>query len=182
VLLGIFVSNISPGPTTIADGHVAGQAWRLIAWEQNGQLAMEMVGKSTTSLYSGSVGFNNGGVAEYWEVGPGPGNSMFIYGPTPNSAEYATLTAPGYQPVVVRTIPLPSSGGLPSGRFFIVDPPGPASVIWSVVLKDSAGRVVPFQDFLQRIHADTASIAVLVKIHFHLVRLVRPARRVQNGS
>jgi hypothetical protein len=109
---------------------------------------MEMVGESTTSPYSRSVGFNSGGVAGYWETGPGPGESMFYYGPTPNSVEYATLTAPGYQPVVVRTMPLPRSGGLPSGRFFIAHPPASASVLWTVVLKDSAGHIVPFKDFL----------------------------------
>jgi hypothetical protein len=151
-LLGVLVSNISSGPTVIARGQVAGQAWRLIAWEQGGQLAMEIVGKSTTDPYSGSVGFNNGGVAGYWETGPGPANSMFYYGPTPNSVEYVTLTAPGYQPVVVRAVPLPRSGGLPSGRFFIADPPGPATVLWNVVLKDSAGHVVPFRNFLYQIH------------------------------
>lgn len=148
VLLGISISNIAPGPTVIAHGQVAGQVWRLIAWEQDGQLAMEMVGESTTAPYSGSVGFNNGGVAGYWEVGPGPADSMFYYGPTPNSVEHVILTAPGYQPVVVRTMPLPRSGGLPSGGFFIADPPGPASVMWDVSLRDSAGRIVPFKNFL----------------------------------
>lgn len=149
-LLGIFISNIAPGPTVIAHGQVDGQVWRLIAWEQDGQLVMEMVGESTTAPYSGSMGFNNGGVGNYWENGSGPGDSMFYYGPTPNSVEYATLTAPGYRPVVVRTMPLPRSGGLPSGRFFIADPPSPPSVLWNVVLKDSAGHIVPFQDFLHK--------------------------------
>lgn len=147
--LGIVLSSIAPGPTVIAHGQVAGQVWRLIAQEQDGQLAMEIVGKSTTTPYSGSVGFNNGGVAGYWEVGPGPADSMFYYGPTPNSVDYVILTAPGYQPVVVPTMPLPRSGGLPPGRFFIADPPGPASVMWDVTLRDSAGRIVQFKSFLR---------------------------------
>ena len=108
---------------------------------------MEMVGKSTTEPYSGSVGFNSGGVAGYWETGPGPADSTFYYGPTPNSADHVILTAPGYQPVIVRTMPLPR--GFPSGRFFIADPPaGPASVLWDVTLRDSAGHIVPFENFL----------------------------------
>lgn len=153
ILLGaladIVLSNIPSGPTVIARGQVAGHAWRLIAQEQGGQLSMEMVGKSTTVPYSGSVGFNKGGAAGYWEVGPGPADSMFYYGPAPNSVDHVILTAPGYKPVVVRTVPLPRNVGLPSGRFFIADPPGPASVIWNVSLRDSAGNIVPFQSFLR---------------------------------
>ena len=86
-----------------------------IAWEQDGQLAMEMVGESTTMPYSGSMGFSTSGVGGYWNDGPGPGDSTFYYGPTPDSAGYATLTAPGYQPVVVRTMSLPRRRGFPCG-------------------------------------------------------------------
>lgn len=145
-LAGIILSSIPPAPTVIAHGQVAGQAWQLIVSVQDGQLAMEIFGNSTTAPpYSGSVGFNSGGVAGYWETGPGPADSTFYYGPTPNSADHVILTAPGHQPVVVRTMPLP--GGFPSGRFFIADPPGLGTVLWNVTLRDSAGHIVPFENF-----------------------------------
>jgi hypothetical protein len=42
---------------------------------------------------------------------------------------------------------MPHKDGLPSGRFFITDPPGLLSLVWTVTLKNASGRTVPFADF-----------------------------------
>ena len=57
------------------------------------------------------------------------------------------FSAPGRQPLVVPTRPIPNSIGLPSARFFIVRTPGGGKVTWKVTLKDAAGHVVPFASF-----------------------------------
>jgi hypothetical protein len=121
--------------------------WQLVASEQNGSLSLTLDGASQSVTYSGGVGFSANPDAGFWAAGLGPGNSTFYYGPTPSSARYAVLTASGYAPVIVATRPLPEESGLPSGRFFIVEPPGPTGVVWSVTLRDSAGRHVAFSNF-----------------------------------
>jgi hypothetical protein len=95
----------------------------------------------------GGVGFSAQPSAGFWAAGSGPGDSTFYYGPVPRSARYAVLTASGYAPVTVPTRPLPEKDGLPDGRFFIVEPPGPVSLTWNITLRDSAGHQVAFSDF-----------------------------------
>jgi hypothetical protein len=100
-----------------------------------------------SQVYSSAETFSNRPTSGYWSGGPGPGNSVFYYGPAPATARYAVFTASGRQPLVVLTRPIPDSIGLPSGRFFIVDPPGNGGVAWKVTLKDADGNVVPFTSF-----------------------------------
>jgi len=116
-------------------------------WRKNGSLSLILDGASQSETYSGAVGFSARPSAGFWTSGLGPGNATFYYGPTPQSARYAVLTASGYAPVTVPTHPFPQGNGLPGGRFFIVEPPGPASVTWNITLKDSAGHQVAFSDF-----------------------------------
>jgi hypothetical protein len=141
-------ANGAAGPTVVLDhGYTGRQLWQLVAWEQGGLLALGLDGASRKVQYTSSLGFCSGPAAGFWMDGPGPGSSNFYYGPAPVAAKYVVLTAKGYAPVIVSTLPIPQEDGLPSGRFFIVDPPGPASVNWDVRLEDAAGRTVPFVDF-----------------------------------
>jgi hypothetical protein len=136
------------GPTVVLErGHLGQQPWQLVAWEQGGLLGLGLDGASQNSQYSGGVGFCAGPAAGFWLEGSGPGHSAFYYGPAPVSAKYAVLTASGYAPVIVPTRPIPQKDGLPSGRFFVADPPGPTSVSWDVMLKDAAGHTVRFTSF-----------------------------------
>ncbi len=121
--------------------------WQLVASEQDGGLSLTLDGASQSVLYSGGVGFSAEPSAGFWMSGLGPEGSTFYYGPAPQSARFAVLTASGYAPVIVPTRPLPAEGGLPEGRFFIVKPPGPDSLMWKVTLRDSAGHQVAFADF-----------------------------------
>lgn len=57
------------------------------------------------------------------------------------------MSAAGYAPILLRASPLPSRPGLPRGRFFITQPPGPPGVDWRVTLLDASGHRVPFADF-----------------------------------
>ena len=80
-------------------------------------------------------------------AGAGPGKSIFYYGPAPAATAKVELRAAGYPPLLTPAKPIPAGAGLPKGRFFIVEPPGPASVNWSVTLLDSAGHRVHFAAF-----------------------------------
>jgi hypothetical protein len=102
---------------------------------------------SHKNRYSAGLGFCAGPAAGFWMEGLGPGNSTFYYGPAPASAAHAVLTARGYPPLIVPTRPLAREGGLPRGRFFVADPPGPPSVAWDVKLEDATGHEVPFANF-----------------------------------
>jgi hypothetical protein len=137
-----------PGPRTVVDrGHTAGGlSWQLTGWEQDGQLSLELDSPSGHS-YSGARGFAPGPSAGYWAEGGGPGNSIFYYGPVPSAATMVRLSAPGYHSLLVRTGPIPSRDGLPHGRFFILAPPGPANVNWTVTPLNTAGQKVPFRSF-----------------------------------
>lgn len=136
------------GPTVVLErGYLGRQPWQLVAWEQGGLLGLALDGASQKNQYSGGVGFSAGPSAGFWMEETGPGDSIFYYGPASVSAKYAVFTARGYVPIIVRTRPIPQKDGLPSGRFFVADPPGPASVTWDVKLKDAAGHIVPFTDF-----------------------------------
>jgi len=121
--------------------------WQLVASEQNGSLSLSLDGVSQSVTYSGTVGFSAKPGDGFFTAGLGPGDTTFCYGPTPERARYAVLTASGYRPVIVPTRPLPEEDGLPRGRFFIVKPPSPAGVAWNVTLRDSAGHQVAFADF-----------------------------------
>lgn len=149
-LVGVsFLAGCGGGGSVVLERGVAGQnePWQLVAWEQNGSLGLALDGASQSVTYSGAVGFSAQPGAGFWINGSGPGNTAFYYGPTPQSARYAVLTASGYGPVTVPTHPVPQENGLPSGRFFIVESPPPAGVNWNVTLKDSAGHQVAFSDF-----------------------------------
>jgi hypothetical protein len=136
------------GPVVVLErGHLGRQPWQLVAWEQGGLLGLALDGASQKIQYSGGLGFCAGPAAGYWLEAAGPADSSFYYGPAPAPAKYAVLTAPGYAPVIVPTRPIRPEDGLPSGRFFVADPPGPASVTWDVKLEDAAGHAVPFTDF-----------------------------------
>jgi hypothetical protein len=146
---------VHPGAkTALADekivlerGHSAqNRPWQLRANEQGGQLGLYLDSPSGRG-YSGAVGFSAGPAAGFWAEGLGPAGSNFYYGPVPASAVMVRLTAPGYAPVLVRTRPFPSHAGLPHGRFFIMQPPGPAYVNWNVAPLDASGHKVAFADF-----------------------------------
>jgi hypothetical protein len=122
------------------------QSWQLAASEQGGHLGLYLEELSGTD-YSGSVGFNGAPSAGFWMEGSGPGDSIYYYGPVPVKAVKVELRAPGYAPVLIPTRPIPDHDGLPHGRFFIVAPPGGASVNWHVTLLDAAGHKVPFANF-----------------------------------
>ena len=74
------------------------------------------------------MGFCPGPSAGFWLLALGPEGSDFYYGPAPVSASSAVLTARGRAPIIVPTRPMPHKAGLPDDRFFVIDPPGPASV------------------------------------------------------
>lgn|SRR5512146_625172 len=149
-LVGVgLLAGCGSGGSVVLERGSAGRngPWQLVGSEQNGSLSLTLDGASQSVHYSGAVGFSAQPSAGFWTSGLGPGNSTFYYGPTPQSARFAVLTASGYAPVIVPTRPLPEEGGLPSGRFFIVEPPGPASLMWKITLRDSAGHQVAFSDF-----------------------------------
>lgn len=136
------------GPTVVLEhGYLGQRQWQLVAWEQGGLLGLALDGASQKDQYSGGLGFSAGPSAGFWLEASGPGESIFYYGPASVSARYAVFTAPGYAPIVVPTRPIPREDGLPSGRFFVADPPGLASVVWDVKLKDAAGHIVSFTNF-----------------------------------
>jgi hypothetical protein len=134
--------------TVVARGRAAsGLRWKLVAWEQDRQLGLDLESPSGHG-FSGGVGFAATRDYSYqWVDGLGPGNSDFYYGPVPGSAVMVRLTAPGHRPVLVRTAPLPAGRGLPAGRFFVIQSPSSVSVSWSVTPLDAAGHRVAFRDF-----------------------------------
>jgi hypothetical protein len=135
-------------PVVIERGELGpGQPWQLVASEQADGLRLSLDGASMSQVYSSAERFGALPARGYWAGGHGPGNSVFYYGPAPAAAEYAVFTAPGRQPLVVRTRPIPDSIGLPPARFFIVHTPGDGDVTWKVTLKDAHGHVVPFSSF-----------------------------------
>ena len=88
-------------------GHAArNEPWQLVASEQNGTLSMFLEPPSGAS-YSGVQGFNASPDAGFWMEGAGPKNSIFYYGPTPDSAKEVRLTAPGFASILVATRPIP---------------------------------------------------------------------------
>ena len=128
-------------------GHLAqNRPWQLAASEQGGKLGLYLENPSGGD-YSDAVGFTGDPGAGFWMEGSGPGSSVFYYGPVPAAAVTVRLSAPGRAPIRVPARLIPARDGLPRGRFFIVDPPGPPSVSWNVTLLDSAGHEVPFADF-----------------------------------
>jgi hypothetical protein len=135
-------------PVVIDRGQLGpGHPWQLVASEQADGLRLSLDGASLSQVYSSAETFGSRPSSGFWAGGPGPDNAIFYYGPTPAAARYAVFTAPGRQPLIVPTRPIPDSIGLPPGRFFIVHPPGNGDVPWKVILKDAAGRVVPFASF-----------------------------------
>ena len=136
------------GPTAVLErGHLGRHPWQLAAWEQGGHLGLGLDGNSLKQQYSGGVGFCRGPAAGFWLLGSGPQGSDFYYGPAPGAATYAVLTARGRAPVIVPTRPIPHKDGLPGGRFFVIDAPGPLSVTWNVTLMNASGHAVPFASF-----------------------------------
>ena len=144
----VALRNQDPDKIVLARGRVAGgQRWKLVAFEQDHQLGLDLDSLSGYS-YSGQTGFAaSRDYSYYWGEGLGPTNSTFYYGPVPGSAVMVRLTAPGHRPLLVRTVPLPARRGLPAGRFFIVQSPSSVSVSWSVTPLDAAGQRVAFRDF-----------------------------------
>jgi hypothetical protein len=125
----------------------SGLRWQLVAWDQAGQLSLDLESPSGHS-YSGQDGFAaSQDYSYYWGQGLGPGNSTFYYGPVPESAVMVRLTAPGRQPVLVRTARLPAGHSLPAGRFFIIQSPSTVQLSWAVTPLDAAGHKVAFSDF-----------------------------------
>lgn len=138
--------DAKPGPTVVLQhGHVGREPWHLDANEQGGLLGLWLDGYSQKNDYGGSQGFCPAG--GFWFGADGPGNSQFIFGPAPASAAYAVLTAHGQASVRVRTRPLPHTGGLPGGRFYIAQVTGPDSSAWNVTLNDTVGHAVSFANF-----------------------------------
>jgi hypothetical protein len=148
VVVGVKIADsVAGGKVVLERGSLGKDVWQLVAWEQNGQLAMQLTGASEATSYSGTVGFDNSPSGGYWAGGLGPANSNFYYGPAPSAAEYAVLSSPGHRSLVVPTHPLPNENGLPGGRFWIINPSGPVSVVWQVRLRNRFGRPVGFVAF-----------------------------------
>ncbi|MBO0770411.1 MAG: hypothetical protein J2P35_03025 [Actinobacteria bacterium] len=122
-----------------------GRPWQLSASEQGGQLGL-FLESPTGHDYSGGIGFCSAPAAGFWLEGLGPHGSTFYYGPAPAAAVTARLTASGHAAIQVPTRPLPHRAGLPRSRYFITQPPGPATIGWNVTLLDAAGHKVPFAD------------------------------------
>lgn len=134
-------------PTVLERGHSAQhQAWQLAASEHCGLLGLYLE-NSSRHQYSGAEGFNGDPSGGFWMEGSGPGGSDFLYGPAPAAAVTARLSAARHVPILVPTRPLPVRAGLPRGRFFILQNPGPVSANWNATLLDSAGHKVAFTDF-----------------------------------
>lgn len=148
ILVTLLASGCTSGGKVILErGHTSQhQSWQLAGSEQNGQLGLYLDNPSGDD-YSGGIGFSADPSAGFWMEGAGPGDTIFWYGPTPVQAVKVELGAPGYAPILIPTRPIPAKDGLPQGRFFILAPPGPASVNWHVTLLDAAGNRVPFTDF-----------------------------------
>jgi hypothetical protein len=138
----------APGPAVVLQrGHLGRQSWQLVAWEQGGLLGLALDGASQKTQYSGGLGFCAGPAAGFWLEAEGPGESTFYYGPAPASAKYAVFTALGHAAIIVPTSPIPQEDGLPTGSFFVTDPPDSASVTWNVTFEDAAGHTIPFTNF-----------------------------------
>jgi len=139
---------IGGGRTVLLErGHSAQrQPWQLAASEHCGQLRLTLQSPSGHG-YSGAQGFSADPTAGFWMEGSGPGRSDFFYGPAPPAAVTVRLSAPGQATVLAATQPFPARAGLPRGRFFILQNPGPASVNWNVTLLDAAGHKVAFTNF-----------------------------------
>lgn len=135
-------------PVVVARGQMPdGKRWQLAAFEQRGQLGLDLEGPSGHS-YSGSVGYSANKVYSYhWGEGLGPSGSDWYYGPVLARAMTVRLTAGGHRPLTVKTWPIPHVNGLPRGRVFIVRPPGAPLVNWHVTPFDAAGHKVPFVGF-----------------------------------
>jgi hypothetical protein len=124
-----------------------GGGWQLAAWVQDRQLGMDME-EPSGHRDSGQVSFTaTRDYSYHWAEGLGPGDSIFYYGPVPPAAVSVRLTAPGQQSLLVRTALLPAGHGLPRGRFFVIQPPGPVTVSWTVVPLDAGGQRVAFTRF-----------------------------------
>ena len=137
-----------PDKIVLARGRLAsGQRWKLVAFEQGHRLGLDLDSPSGYD-YSGQIRFAaSRDYSYYWGEGLGPGNTVFYFGPVPNSAVTIRLTAPGHRPVLVRTAPLPAGRGLPAGRFFVVQSPSSVWVSWWVTPLDAAGHRVAFRAF-----------------------------------
>lgn len=130
----------------LARGHAGmNKPWQLTASERSGTLGLYL-GPPKGASYSGAQGFDASPADGFWAEGAGPGNTIFYYGPAPASATQIRLSAPGHPSILVPTRPFPPDNGLPRGRFFIAEPPGP-TVSWNVTLLDAAGHRVASAKF-----------------------------------
>ena len=153
-LAGVSACAGQPGPhghpvaLVLARGRDAqDQPWKLVVSDRRGARLSLLLESPSGHVYSGGVGFAAGPAAGFWVEGSGPGRSDFFYGPAPAAAVTVRMSAAGYAPILLRASPLPSRPGLPRGRFFITQPPGPPGVEWRVTLLDASGHRVPFADF-----------------------------------
>lgn len=141
----------------LTSGTYKGAGWQLFAWQQQGDLCMEVdpagfdpdhYPSASEGLSAGACKFDDSPTAGYYTTGPGPEGSMVSFGPLPTSAVQIRV-APDE---TLATMPMPHGQGLPAGRYWInvTDTGGPATTeggFPTLVPLDAQGQPVPFQDF-----------------------------------
>ncbi|MGW5656172.1 hypothetical protein [Streptomyces humi] len=145
-----------PKPTPhvlLADGVYQGKSWSVYAWQQGGQLCMEVDGPGDPTASgvasAGACGFDQKNPSSgYYASGPGPGDSNVNYGPLPSRATQIRVATKEILP----TRPFPAGKQLPAGRYWIQiipkDWPLPADGrAISPEPLNASGRRVAYQDF-----------------------------------
>jgi hypothetical protein len=137
----------------LTSGVYQGQAWSVYAWQQGGQLCMEVNGPGDPAASgvpdAAACGFDEKNPSSgYYSSGPGPGDSDVNYGPLPSRATRIRVATKEILP----TKPFPAGKQLPSGRYWIQitpkDWPLPANgKEISPKPLDATGHQVPYQDF-----------------------------------
>ncbi|WP_369222297.1 hypothetical protein AB5J52_12970 [Streptomyces sp. R39] len=145
---------LQPTPRTLlTSGVYQGESWSLYAWQQDGQLCMEVDGPGDPTASgvpsAGACGFDQKDPSSgYYASGPGPGDSDVNYGPLPSRATQIRVATKEILPAK----PFPAGRQLPAGRFWIQivpeDWPVPADgrAITPEPL-NASGRRVAYQDF-----------------------------------
>lgn len=156
-LLAAGCSGHSPSTQTphvlLTSGVYQGNAWSVYAWQQGGQLCMEVDGPGGPTASggpdAGACGFDEKNPSSgYYASGPGPGDSDINYGPLPSRATQIRVATKEILP----TEPFPAGKQLPAGRYWIQiipkDWPLPANgKEMSPKPLDASGRQVAYQDF-----------------------------------
>ncbi|MEV7390907.1 hypothetical protein [Streptomyces sp. NPDC091215] len=149
---GLF--QLTPTPRVLlTSGVYQGEPWSVYAWQQDGQLCMEVDGPGdpeASGVPSASAcGFDQKDPSSgYYDSGPGPGDSDVNFGPLPARATRIRVATKETLP----TRPFPAGKQLPVGRYWVqIVPkrwplPADGRAISPKPL-DASGRAVAYQDF-----------------------------------